>query len=129
MPNWITFTLEDNEGNEAEWKLPAKFEICTRCRGEGKHVNPNVDGRGISAEEWENEWDEDSREGYLSGRYDVPCEAGCRDGKILVPDVPTHAPQDLKDLLADYEERQDQRARWDAEDRHTRRMESGGYDY
>ena len=37
--------------------VPAKFEVCPTCRGRGKHVNPNIDDRGISAEDFEEDPD------------------------------------------------------------------------
>ncbi len=64
--------------------LPAKYEICDRCRGEGKHVNPAIDEHGISPDEFRD--DPDFEEGYFSGRYDVRCEEGCDDGKLLIVD-------------------------------------------
>ena len=68
----IRFTTCDDEGYDVERELPAKYEVCPRCRGAGKHTNPNIDGNGITASEWA-EWDDDEREGYFTGRYDVTC--------------------------------------------------------
>jgi hypothetical protein len=67
---------------EVELDAPAHWEICSRCSGNGTHVNPNIDGNGITSSEWA-EWDEDEREGYFSGRYDVQCEDCSGSGKIL----------------------------------------------
>lgn len=115
---------------EKEIELPTVWEICTRCRGNGTHVNPSIDGHGISEDEWNGpDWDEESRETYMSGGYDVRCEAGCVDGKVLVPDDEACKAEPLKSYLAAYEKQQRRIARWDAEDRHTRYMESGGRDY
>ena len=47
--------------------------VCPCCDGEGRYVNPAIDGNGISAEEW-GEWTDESRENYLTGVYDVVCE-------------------------------------------------------
>lgn len=49
----------------------AKFIVCPRCRGNGEIVNPEVDGNGISAEQFDD--DLDFRENYFSGVYDVAC--------------------------------------------------------
>ena len=77
---------ENPDGEEVTVKLPANKEICSRCDGDGTIVNPNIDGHGISSEEWENEWDEDSREMYMSGGFDVTCPL-CKGEKfLLVPD-------------------------------------------
>lgn len=44
---------EDSEdGDTIEVELPARFEVCDRCHGEGKHVNPSIDGDGITESEW-----------------------------------------------------------------------------
>jgi hypothetical protein len=77
--------LLDDETAEYEAELPVEFEVCDRCRGKGTHTNPNIDGHGISAEEWDRDWDDESREMYMSGGYDVTCEA-CH-GERVVPVV------------------------------------------
>lgn len=68
----VSHTLYDDsdEGSEVV-VFPAHYEVCDRCRGTGKHVNPNVDGNGISGEEFDA--DPDFREAYFSGAYDVQC--------------------------------------------------------
>lgn len=72
---------EDDEGNELEF--PLKLEVCGTCDGKGTHVNPSIDSHGIGAEEWAEDWDEDEREGYMNGRYDVQCSE-C-NGERVVP--------------------------------------------
>ncbi len=123
----IRVTMTDDD-EETSFPVPAKWEICDRCGGEGHHVNPAVDGHGISAEEWEQDWDDDSREAYFAGRYDVACEAGCEDGKVRVPDH-AKASDEERAAIRDWERSQADQRRWDAEDRATRRRESGGHDY
>jgi len=115
----IVFIEERDDGEEVEHVLPARWEICDRCEGDGHHVNPSIDGNGLTAEDFE---DEDFREGYFGGRYDVRCFTCSGSGKVLVVD----AERADKRLLEAYERQQAARARWDAEDRATRRMESGG---
>lgn len=118
--------MDDGEEIEISVKVPAKFEICQRCRGEGKHVNPSIDGNGISREDFDA--DPDFEEGYFSGRYDIRCEARCEEGKVRLPDFNACTP-DQKDAVKAWEKHQEEVAQWDADDRRTRRMESGGYDY
>lgn len=72
-------------GFEIKIALPAKYEICERCRGEGHHSNPAIDGNGITASEFA-EWDPDEIEGYFRGDYDIRCEERCDGGKALVVD-------------------------------------------
>jgi hypothetical protein len=62
--------------------VPVRFEVCETCDGKGTYVNPSVDSHGISAEEW-NDWDDDEREMYHRGDYDVVC-ATC-GGKRVEP--------------------------------------------
>ena len=82
-PAEIRITVWNDQGDEVELVLPAKFEVCPRCSGSGSHVNPAIDGHGITSEEWNGpDWDDDSREMYLSGGYDVPCHR-C-DGKRVI---------------------------------------------
>lgn len=77
-------SLTNARGWERELDLPAKYEICDRCRGTGKHVNPAIDEHGISPEEFAE--DPDFEEAYFEGRYDIRCEEGCDNGKAIVFD-------------------------------------------
>ena len=64
-------TYMDEDGEEMEFEAPAKYDVCAECEGTGKHVNPAVDGHGITAEEFAD--DPDFRDAYFAGRYDVTC--------------------------------------------------------
>lgn len=79
MPT-VTHTLYTEEGDELEVVFPAKFEVCHRCRGNGKHVNPAIDGNGLSQEDFDQ--DPDFREDYFSGVYDVPCYE-CKGQRVI----------------------------------------------
>lgn len=68
----MTIKIYDDDDNEVV--LQTHKEVCPNCHGEGKHVNRAIDGNGITADEWWNEWDDESREMYLTGGYDVVCE-------------------------------------------------------
>jgi len=94
--------LYKEDGTEVE--LPVKFELCSRCEGKGTHVNPAVDGNGITGEEWANDWDEDSREMYMTGGYDVSCYA-CH-GKRVVPvaDRERMSDDDWREYMAQLDE-------------------------
>lgn len=73
-------------------QIPAAWQICGRCHGDGTHVNPAIDGNGISTDDecWE---DDDFREGYFSGRYDVSCYECGGSGKTLEPDMDACTPE------------------------------------
>jgi hypothetical protein len=109
-----TFSMVDD--NDVEHELPGTWEICGRCCGEGKHVNPGVDGDGISQEEFDH--DPDFEEAYFSGVYDVTCEECDGAGKHVVPDFKSW-PVDLAKL---YKEQIKQQAEWDRQERMERLM-------
>jgi hypothetical protein len=120
----------DEEGTfdaEIEVEFPAKWEICQRCEGDGHHSNPSIDGNGITSSEWA-EWDDEEKDTYMSGGYDIPCEAKCSGGKALVVDTENLNDEQKKDYEL-YCEQEEQRAQSRAEDARIRRMESGGWDY
>jgi len=56
---------------EDQVDIPTKFVVCRRCEGRGSHVNPAIDGQGISPDEFRD--DPDFEEAYFRGDYDVPC--------------------------------------------------------
>ena len=108
--------LFDDNGDEVTY--PKKKEVCPRCHGEGTHVNPAIDGNGISTDDecWQ---DDDFRSMYLSGGYDVPCvECG---GKNVV-DVLDEERAGPEVTALYFQQIQDE-----ADDRHTRYMESAGW--
>ena len=99
---------------EEEVGLPSKFVVCFRCNGKGTHVNPAVDGNGLTQEDFD-EAGPDFREDYMAGVYDVTCYQ-CDAKRVLeVPDLQRLTP--------------DQRAAWmkqeeeEAQDRATVEME------
>jgi len=104
----ITFETLDEETCEIEVELPAKYEVCGRCDGEGKHTNPAIDGNGISQEQFDE--DPDFEEDYRAGRYDVECEECKGRTTVLVVDVQECKRQGLeKELKAYYQHRRDLR--------------------
>jgi len=62
-----------------------KWVICGSCEGNGKVGNPSFD-QGWTSSEWAEE-DDDFKEGYLAGEYDIPCRDCRSSGKVLVPDM------------------------------------------
>lgn len=77
--------LSRNDIEEIE--LPVKRVVCPRCDGNGSHVNPAIDGHGLSHEDFAQ--DPDFAEGYFSGRYDIPCEE-C-DGRNVIDELDSEA--------------------------------------
>lgn len=116
----------DDSGDVETLVLPAKWQICSRCNGNGTHVNPSIDGHGITSEEWENDWDPEEREGYFRGDYDIRCDAGCCDGKVLEIDY-ERLNDELKKKVDEYYDGQAEIARERAYDARIRRYEDGDY--
>lgn len=79
-------------------EIPAIYEICGRCEGKGTHTNPAIDGNGIGQAERDDWADDDFMEDYMNGVYDVRCEEGCENGKVLVPDVLSLTSDQQKEL-------------------------------
>lgn len=105
----IKFEMLNDETESVEVALPAKYAVCGRCDGEGKHVNPAIDGNGLSREDFEQ--DPDFEEGYFRGDYDVACQ-DCK-GRTTVLEVDEEAcrRQGLgKELEAYWQARRDERA-------------------
>lgn len=76
-----TIDLEDDDGEEESVTVALKYEVCPTCEGKGKHVNPSIDGDGLTARDFED--DPDFREDYFSGRYDVTCY-GCKGQRVVL---------------------------------------------
>lgn len=93
-PTTIELVTWDDVGDEVVLELPAKFALCPRCRGAGSHVNPAVDGNGISPQEFAE--DPDFQESYFAGVYDVACERCGGEKVIKVIDRARAKPIDLK---------------------------------
>jgi len=64
------------------------YVACPTCRGSGTHVNPAVDGNGLTAEDIDELGGDDFMEDYLGGVYDVICDE-CR-GLRVVPKCEEH---------------------------------------
>lgn len=117
----VAWKHEDEDGNEIKDELPGRREVCGTCNGEGRHVDPAIDGHGISAEEWANDWDEDEREAYRNGAYDVTCEE-CGGEKIVTILDEDRAEIECPELLKAYLEYQEDCRRDAAERAAERRM-------
>jgi hypothetical protein len=61
--------------------LPGKYVVCPRCEGHGSHVNPNIDGNGLTADDFME--DPDFMDDYLTGVYDVSCYE-CNGLRVVV---------------------------------------------
>lgn len=66
------------DGEVTRQRIRYIWVICDTCEGEGGHSRRF----GAMTSEEFSEWDDDSREAYLSGRYDESCEACDGSGKV-----------------------------------------------
>lgn len=84
MPK-IKVTIENDAGVERELKLPAKYEVCPRCEGEGTHLHPDIGDHAYSAEEFNESFDDEEAAEYFKpgGRYDVTCYE-CKGKRVVL---------------------------------------------
>ncbi len=83
----INVTVYDDEGDEIALALPACYEVCWVCMGEGqipdRALSPTGDGSWTESERWEFfDGDPDFAEEYFAGGYQQACPE-C-DGKRVV---------------------------------------------
>jgi hypothetical protein len=105
---WIG-TDQDDEDDPANWKelsIPAKYEVCPDCEGEG------TSSAYLGAFTWDqiDELGDDFREDYFAGRYDRLCET-CKGERVVpIPDRENADPEILKmyDEIQDEERQSEQ---------------------
>lgn len=116
MATKLQVEMVESDGTERVVDLPAKWEICGVCQGQGKssaHLG------AFTQSEWV-EQDEDFKQDYMDGAYDRPCDSCKGSGKLLVPDETMCITEDHKLVL----EWLHNRARDDAEERSILRAEA-----
>lgn len=77
-----TADVEHGDDEDRFVLLPANWEICGTCRGNGQH---SLRLGAITGSEWA-EWDQDEQENYMSGMYDEQCGSCEGKGRVLVVD-------------------------------------------
>jgi hypothetical protein len=124
----LKVTYENDEGEEVELELPSKMEVCWDCEGHGTVLTEGMRNHAYSMEEFRESFDEEEAQEYFTrgGRYDVQCPT-CHGANVMPVVDEEHIPENLKAQYAEYQKHEEQKARWDAEDRATRRMEDGGF--
>jgi len=96
-------------------EFPAKWAICWQCRGEGKIVNPSIDGHGLSSDDFRE--DPDFAEDYFGGKYDIRCPDCKGAGKKLEPNEDVMTDQKRESLYAWMDAERDARSMEEAERR------------
>lgn len=77
------------------------FILCPVCEGHGTTVNPNIDGNGLTSEDFAD--DPDFAEDYMNGAFDIVCRAfdivcrACNGKRVVTPDVPEKLAQAAAD--------------------------------
>jgi RecJ-like exonuclease len=104
---------------EVTLTFPGKFKVCPRCDGKGTHVNPSIDGNGISQEEFDR--DPDFEEAYFGGMYDVPCYR-CKGLRVVAVVDENRLTPKQKARIARYRVQQEATARYNRECEMERRM-------
>ncbi len=119
-----TFTIQvfNADGSELELALPAKFELCPRCQGVGTHVNPSIDGNGLTREDFDQ--DPDFEESYFRGDYDVQCSV-CQGERVVSKVDFSRLTPAQKRHLARHEKAMADLARDEASEHRLRMAESG----
>lgn len=103
-----------------EVEIPFQYEVCDRCNGKGTHVNPSIDGNGITGDEMA-EAGPEFLEDYMSGVYDVSCYECHGQRVVMVPDVAVLTPEE-REIVKGHEE-------YKAELRHEALLRERGIEY
>ena len=112
-------TVYDDNGEPFDLSRWTHKIVCTRCKGKGTHVNPNVDGHGITRDEMD-ELGDDFRDDYLSGVYDITC-LRCHGDNVIDEIDFDRFERDAPELFAAYLRAEDAAWEADAIDRMERR--------
>ena len=92
MASTIQWTIDDGTGDEPEvHDLPAKWQICRRCEGDGSCT---PEGLMVITQEDREDWSREEWEDFKAGKYDVPCPDCKSAGKVLEVDVGKFRGQD-----------------------------------
>lgn len=126
----MKLTYENDEGEEIELELPSKMEVCWDCQGHGSVLTASMRNHAYSQEEFTESFDDEEAHEYFThgGRYDVTCPT-CHGSNVVPVVDEALIPEKDKAAYAEWQKSKEQKARWDAEDRATRRMEEGGGGY
>lgn len=118
----------DSDDNYVEetFTVPFRYVVCELCNGRGTHVAASIDGNGLTSEDFDQ--DDDFRDAYFNGDYDVPC-CKCHGNKVTPEYDESRAKPDIKEKMLAYNKYRQDVAEDMVNDAYTIRMENGGYGY
>jgi DnaJ-class molecular chaperone len=103
--NTIELTIYDYvHGKDRRMTLPARWEICCECGGDGKHSQALG---SFSPEQLDD--DPEFAEAYFAGEYDQQCSTCRGSGKVAVPNAAACSPEQRR-FLAQYQRFVDEEA-------------------
>lgn len=113
----------DDDLAEAEARhqleLPARYDVCGRCEGKGTHWHEAL-SNGITQEDRDRDWDDDSWEWLMNGGMDVQCSE-CKGLRVVPVPVDVVSSPEAQRALALYtawmDDERDYRAMCEAERR------------
>lgn len=120
-PHTISFTFENDDGDEIVVDFPTRWEICDDCHGEGTTYLgwTSNEQPAFTQEDFEEEG-YDFKHDYLSGAYDKDCPTCDGSGKIRVIDensAESRYPEAFSEYLSYMKNEADYRAAVNAERR------------
>ena len=121
----ISWERITDEGDEEIILVPATYEVCWDCEGEGKTLNENLRGAFTQDQFYECFDDEESRLEYRKGGkgiYGVPCKTCKGRTTIAEPDTTTEIGKEYAKHLEEMKQEEES-------DAYTMRMESGCWEY
>lgn len=124
--NTLRITVLNEDSEEVELELPARFAVCPRCHGRGTHDHPAF-ARGITSDEWRGpDWDDESRAAYMNGAYDVTCSE-CKGERVVVVVDEERFTAEQRAIWTEHLEQCRVMEAESASERYLRMAESGGY--
>ena len=121
MKERIEFSYSDDDGDEVSVELPARYEVCAKCEGKGAHMVDGMREHAYTMEEFQREFDDDEREAYFNGGYDVTCTR-CDGNRVELVVDEKKLEHTNPELLKLYREERYDRAAYEAECAAERKM-------